>query len=248
MPQSDHVSRAPPDGAEGFRDHDAAMRDALPRVSPPTRLERHLHIGSHSRGPKSARAPIEAFSPALIEPDCAGMSHRGAQHLANGSNGGFRDRRRLKPATPNPVRRYDIEGAPVGRCANARWREMRTARFPPRHRSNRMHADGDVEIEPDRCRAGARAPCRRQADGRVPLHESDERGLRRPSAPLRKREHLPSSGVRHFSGHSHQGVLNCAGGKQTNPPTPSNGKADRQARALVRNFSKTCRLPASDRP
>ena len=69
-------------GAEIFADHHAAMRHAFLRGDRQQRLERHLHIDAVVGG-KAVRHQIKPLQAEhVIEPDRAGMAHRGAQHLA----------------------------------------------------------------------------------------------------------------------------------------------------------------------
>ena len=81
-PIGDLVAKALRHGAEVFADHDAAVSDAFLRGHRQQRLERHLDVDAVACA-ETVRHQIEPLQPEhMVEPDGAGVAHRGAQHVA----------------------------------------------------------------------------------------------------------------------------------------------------------------------
>ena len=131
--------------AEVFADHDAAVRDALLRGRRQQRLERHLHIDAFGGG-KTLRHQIEPLQAQhMVEPDRAGMAHRGAQHFAKRREGLLLQTGRIETGKA-PVLAGGVER--IGRRPDAELARDRHLLVPGIETVG-LHADGDVEIEPD---------------------------------------------------------------------------------------------------
>ena len=120
----------------------------------------------------------------MVEPDRAGMAHRGLQHLAERFEGSHLKARGIEARKP-PVLARGVER--IGRRADA---EMARDRFllVPGIKAVGLHADRDVEIEPDlhtepvgERTAGSQLPVG------IPLREFDEFDLGRIRARAQPR-------------------------------------------------------------
>ena len=132
-------------GAEVLADHDAALRHAFLRGRRQQRLERHLHVDAVGGG-EPVRHQIEPFQAKhVIEPDRAGMAHRGPQHLAVRL-----ERLQLQPGGVE-ARKAPVLAGGVERVRRRTDAEMARDRglLVPGVEAVGLHADGDVEIEPD---------------------------------------------------------------------------------------------------
>ena len=157
--------------AEILADHHAAMRHALLRGRRQQRLERHLHIDAVV-GRKTARHQIKPFQAQhVVEPDRAGIAHRGPQHLPIGL-----ERFHFQ------ARGVEAGEAPVLACGVQRIRRRADGKpagdrdlFVPGIKPVGLHADRDIEIEADlhAQRFRARLACPELPVG-DPLHEFDE--------------------------------------------------------------------------
>ena len=126
MPHSAIWSRKPfRHRAEIFADHDAAV-GGFPRGHRQQRLERHLHIDAVA-GAEAVRHQIEPLQAEhMVEPDRAGVAHRGAQHVAVRREGLL-----LQPGGVEAGKAPGLAGRVerVGRRADAEWREIATCSF-----------------------------------------------------------------------------------------------------------------------
>ena len=142
----------------------------------------------------------------MIEPDRAGMPHRGAQHFAKRLEGLLLQAGGVEagkaPALAGGVER-------IRRRADAEMARDRHL-FVPGIEAVGLHADRDVEIKPDlHARACARDPWH-AASCRSAVHcTNSTNSISAASAPLRR---LGASGLVRLppllAGHSHHGLLN----------------------------------------
>ena len=158
----------------------------------------------------------------MVEPDGAGVAHRGAQHVAI-----RRERLKLEPggieAGKAPAlaggverigRRADAEMAGDRRPARSRHRSRRPARRPRRRDRDRPSCRACV------ARSAAAPSCRSA------VHcTNSTNSISSASAPLRSAAHLASSGCRHSSGHSHHGLLNLCRSTSKQAKRDSSGAA-----------------------
>jgi len=123
-------------------------RDALPR-GPPQRLERPMQIGDFHGAQIRAAPDRGASSQHMIEPDCAGMAHRGEQAFsAYGSNERL-ETAALKPASPNKYAVMSGFGG-VRQLVYMSWPARADGPCCSRHRSHRIaRRGGPSRIEPD---------------------------------------------------------------------------------------------------
>ena len=213
-------------GAEIFADHHAAMLHAFLRGRRQQRLERHLHIDAVVGG-KAVRHQIEPLQAQhMIEPDRAGMAHRGPQHLAirlerlQFETGGVEagEAPVLAGGVERVRRRADGQDGAKSPIARSRHRTRRIARR--RRRRDRARPS---------CRAGPRAPCRPPTAGRRSIARIRRIRFRRHPGPRRRAAHLASSGCRHSSGHSHHGLLRiCAAAPRNRRTATAAARARRE--------------------
>ena len=215
-------------GAEILADHHAAMRHAFLRGRRQQRLERHLHIDAVVGG-KAVRHQIKPLQAQhVIEPDRAGIAHRGPQHLPKRLEG-FDFETGGVEAGKAPVLARGVE-----RIRRRADREMAGNRdlLVPGIEPVGLHADGDVEIETDlHAELGREIAAGLQLPVGGPLHEFDEFDLGGIRALRASAAHLASSGCRHSSGHSHHGLLNLCRSVSKQAKRDSSGA--RSARNLV---------------
>ena len=228
-------------GSEILADHDAALLHALLRGDRQQRLERKADIDALP-GPHPVRDQEQALEPQhMIEPDGAGVAHRGAQHLPERLElprlQGNRIERRQAPILPGGVvevgRRSDREPGHDGIL------------IAPGIEAVRLHPDRDVEIKPDRqgqilraLAAGGelldRPPIARTRNSRWPRHRA------RAAPPAPHRWDFATA-----AGHCGQGVPNRrrrnskqANRARTGPRSRrKSSNAARRAASAPRNFS-----------
>ena len=208
------------------------MRDAFLRGRRQQRLERHVHIDAFG-GAEPVRHQIKPLQAEhMIEPDRAGVAHRGAQHLAirlerlQFEAGGIEPGK--APVLPRGIER-------VRRRTNRKMAGNRRLLLP-RVEAVGLHADGDVEIKPDlHSEPDGKVPARLQLPVGASIARIRRTRFRLHRRPREVRHHRASSGWRHSSGHSHQGFpenLCRSTSKQAN--------RDSIAPRSARNFAKSC--------
>ena len=117
MPKSCMVSRKPSGTVPRSSPITMHLWAALSARHRQQRLERHLHIGAVV-GLEAARHQIQPLQAQhVIEPDGAGMAHRGREHIANGTKDCASRPPALKPARPQswPTVLSTSGGAPTAR-------------------------------------------------------------------------------------------------------------------------------------
>ena len=151
-----------------------AMRHAFLRGHRQQRLERHLHIDAVIGG-KAVRHQIKPLQAQhVIEPDRAGVAHRGPQHLAKRLEGLHGESGRIESGKA-PVLAERVQR--VRRRADGEMAGDRRL-LVPGVESVGLHADGDVEIETDlHAEVMRELLARSQLLVGDPLHEFDELDL-----------------------------------------------------------------------